>query len=300
MIVIYSLPNMLSLPYQIDREKGHYTFRPGENQVPDRIWEAIKSQNKARFDNYYSSIMWEVHLPPEAVNPTSSINPPDEEEALSRHDNLPTSSINPPDEESAFSPCANFVSFHFNPPDEGAAASGEPLVDISGIDQIRQVLVLIENTMGLEEPNEEYRELTKARLALIEHTMGLEKPNGGYRELTAARLDLIEYTMGLEKPGACLHDEKHSENQLKRPGRAAARAINGRMAGINNFAARIREKKGTAKVNELVQNFPAHLRAPPRAIAGHCREPTTLGVRPCGSLGGQALNLDFQHFPLRS
>jgi len=56
MIVFYSLPNTMTLPYVINKVKGSYRFIPGKNHIAQDIWTSIVKAAGDSMD-YYNTVL---------------------------------------------------------------------------------------------------------------------------------------------------------------------------------------------------------------------------------------------------
>lgn len=57
--IINDLPKSITFPCKIGGRYVACTFLPGENEILSEVWEAVKLQNKARFEAHYGQFLRE-------------------------------------------------------------------------------------------------------------------------------------------------------------------------------------------------------------------------------------------------
>jgi hypothetical protein len=58
MIVVNKKPNITHLPYQTGKQKGIFSFAPGQNEIEPAIWQAVKkTAGDERMQAHYSKFL---------------------------------------------------------------------------------------------------------------------------------------------------------------------------------------------------------------------------------------------------
>lgn len=78
-IIVYTAANILSLPYKENKKNFHFDFKPGNNKISSKVWDAVQASNKKNMSHYSKYLKVVKPEVPKETKPSGDNTPPEDE-----------------------------------------------------------------------------------------------------------------------------------------------------------------------------------------------------------------------------